>query len=278
MSLRLNPTTGKVVEVYTSYFADRFRRQIAQCQGDQQIPEERPRCAFVKEDDAVSALLDFWSAQDEASRTTTSYIFANEVEACFSFLAGDSSCTHGKDALLLAMARFKAKSEAILKRRTVVDDNTAWVSLTSHVICLDGSRIAMDSEHLIYLDFSRCAVNRLYVIADVVDVARYLECAHGAGSPLIWAKLGIAEQRAHFGAKQLAVVSAPAPLPALTTVRRFAALHIVAVGFGSVLVGGLAAHIRARTRTLRSTSLGQRPSWTLRSFAHVREPLMAGSV
>lgn len=160
------------------YWADRMHRLLALCRGDPYIPDERPHRAFVKELEGADAVLGFWERTDPLAQRDASYIFDRSVVACFSFLPL-SACTRGKEQLLRAAAEYNVEGGALLSRRSVLHNNIAWLSLTLHLRCVDGRRVAIDWEQILFFDFSGWTVTRLYMVADEFDVSRFLQCTRG---------------------------------------------------------------------------------------------------
>ncbi|KAG8466490.1 hypothetical protein KFE25_002246 [Diacronema lutheri] len=216
ISLRVDPSSRKVVEMYVMYFADRLARLLAMCRGDFNVPDERPRRAFFKELEGSEATVHFWEQTDEGAQRDASYIFAHDVVTCFGFLPLNE-CMHGRGELLRAVGEFNVPGGAVLSRRSVLHNNLAWLSLTSHMRCVDGTRVALDSEHFLLFDFSRCAVVRMHIIADEADVTRWLACTRGSRSAVAAAPADAMPARLALGAPTPAVLAARAAAPRTRT-------------------------------------------------------------
>lgn len=201
---------------YVMYFADRLARLLAMCRGDFNVPDERPRRAFFKELEGSEATVHFWEQTDEGAQRDASYIFAHDVVTCFGFLPLNE-CMHGRGELLRAVGEFNVPGGAVLSRRSVLHNNLAWLSLTSHMRCVDGTRVALDSEHFLLFDFSRCAVVRMHIIADEADVTRWLACTRGSRSAVAAAPADAMPARLALGAPTPAVLAARAAAPRTRT-------------------------------------------------------------
>jgi hypothetical protein len=178
MHLLIDPTSKKVVRAEQVLLVDRFIRVLTLCvDGRLAAAEaERPQSSFEREGAAAAAMSAIWNAQPGSAPLELSAI-DESIELCVA-TRPMSECVYGKAAFEALVRSLTAAPHVLLERRLVLNDQSAWASLTDHLVCADGSTHRVDGEAVYETDWRSGRVVRALLIKDLRDSA---PCGGGSG-------------------------------------------------------------------------------------------------